>query len=110
MTKEEVRKLAISYMELSRDSIVYDMVPIRLVALQIGLLSPELQIFALECNDLALNLIQRNKAYLNRKMYGGKGHGWIGFRIYHRQMQHLLEVRVISGDFRGLVCEKPCMR
>lgn len=66
MTKEEVRKLAISQLELGHRDVVYDIgAGSGSIALQIGALSPELQVYALECNPNAIDLIQRNKRHLH---------------------------------------------
>lgn len=61
MTKEEVREISIAKMGLTRDAVVYDIGSgTGSVALEMAALSPEIQVYAIECNPDAVRLIQEN--------------------------------------------------
>lgn len=66
MTKENIRKLSICHLNLSGDSIVYDIgCGSGSVAIDIALLSPSIHVYAIECNENAIELTKRNIAKHN---------------------------------------------
>lgn len=63
MTKEEVRTVSISKMNLLRDSVVYDIGSgTGSVAVEIARLSEEIKVFAIEKKTEGIELIEKNKA------------------------------------------------
>ena len=65
MTKEEVRTISISKLHLKTDSVVYDIGSgTGSVALEMALLSPELKVYALECNPEGIELTKENASLL----------------------------------------------
>lgn len=66
ITKEEVRKLVISQLELAPDSIVYDIgAGTGSIAIQAAMMSPDITVYAVDCKESAVNLIQRNLSHFN---------------------------------------------
>lgn len=66
MTKEEVRIVSISKLELSEDSVMYDIGSgTGSVAIEAGLLSSAIKVFAIEVNPSAIKLIEENKKKFN---------------------------------------------
>lgn len=62
MTKEEVREVSISKLGLKKNSIVYDIGSgTGSVASEIARLDPDTEVYAIECNEDALALIEQNK-------------------------------------------------
>lgn len=61
MTKESVRRLSISKLELVEDAVVYDIGSgTGSIAIEAALLSPRIKVFAIECNEQAVSLIKQN--------------------------------------------------
>lgn len=61
MTKEEVRKLSICQMKLKENDIVYDIgCGSGSIAVQAGMLSSDIRVFAIECNPDAVELTKKN--------------------------------------------------
>ncbi|MCR5144107.1 MAG: precorrin-6A reductase [Lachnospiraceae bacterium] len=66
ITKEEVRKLVISQLELANDSIVYDIgAGTGSIAIQAAMMSPDITVYAVDCKESAVDLIQRNLSHFN---------------------------------------------
>ena len=62
MSKEEVREVSICKLGLKRDSVLYDIGSgTGSVAVECALLSNDLTVYAIECKDEALKLIEANK-------------------------------------------------
>lgn len=62
MTKEEVRHLSVCKLQLSADSVVYDIgCGTGSVAVEIACLSPDIRVYGIETKDEALDLIRQNK-------------------------------------------------
>ena len=62
MTKEEVREVSICKLRLNKDSIVYDIGSgTGSIAVEMAGLSDHIQVYAVERNDEAVNLIHKNK-------------------------------------------------
>lgn len=62
MTKEEVRIISISKLELTEDSILYDVGSgTGSIAVEAALLSPSLKVYAIETNPAAVELIKTNR-------------------------------------------------
>ena len=63
MTKEEVRHISICKLNLSENSVLYDVGSgTGSVAIEAALLSSSIKVFAIETNPLAVELIKKNKA------------------------------------------------
>jgi len=61
MTKENIRKLSICQMELTKDSVVYDIGSgTGSIAVETALLSPGIRVYAIECKEEAVKLIGCN--------------------------------------------------
>lgn len=61
MTKEEIRQLSICKLGLTKDSVMYDIGSgTGSMAIQAAMLSPDIRVYAVETNDLAVNLIENN--------------------------------------------------
>ncbi|MCI5568797.1 MAG: precorrin-6A reductase [Lachnospiraceae bacterium] len=64
MTKEEVREISISKLGLSKNAVVYDIGSgTGSVAVEMALRAPDSEIFAVECKDEAVGLINKNKEH-----------------------------------------------
>ncbi|MCQ2240064.1 precorrin-6Y C5,15-methyltransferase (decarboxylating) subunit CbiT [Treponema sp.] len=62
MTKEEVRIISISKLELTENSILYDIGSgTGSIAIESAQLSPSINVFAIEANPIAVDLIRQNK-------------------------------------------------
>ncbi len=62
MTKEEVREISICKLKLTREAIVYDIGSgTGSIAIEMGKLSPDMKVYAIETNPVAVNLIDNNK-------------------------------------------------
>lgn len=62
MTKEEVRIISISKLELTENSILYDIGSgTGSIAIESAQLSPSINVFAIEANPVAVDLIRQNK-------------------------------------------------
>lgn len=62
MTKEEVRVLSISKLQLEKDSVVYDIgAGTGSVSIEIALQDPGISVYSIETNSEAIALIERNK-------------------------------------------------
>lgn len=61
MTKEEIRQLSVCKLHLRKDSVVYDIGSgTGSVAVEIAKLSPDISVYALECDSTAVRLIGEN--------------------------------------------------
>lgn len=61
MTKEEVRAISISKLHLKSDSVIYDVgAGTGSVSIECALLSEQIQVYAIETNPTAVELIKRN--------------------------------------------------
>ena len=62
MTKEEVREISICKLHLTEDAVVYDVGSgTGSIAMEVAALSPWIKVYAMECQDEAIALIQKNK-------------------------------------------------
>ena len=62
MTKEEVREISICKLHLTEAAVVYDVGSgTGSIAMEVAALSPRIQVYAMECQDEAIALIQKNK-------------------------------------------------
>lgn len=62
MTKEEVREISICKLRLTEDAVAYDVGSgTGSLAMEMAALSPQIQVYAIECNPEAVELIQRNR-------------------------------------------------
>ena len=62
MTKEEVREISICKLRLTEDAVVYDVGSgTGSIAMEMAALSPRIQVYAIECNPEAVDLIRRNR-------------------------------------------------
>ncbi|MBQ9438668.1 MAG: precorrin-6Y C5,15-methyltransferase (decarboxylating) subunit CbiT, partial [Lachnospiraceae bacterium] len=62
MTKEEVREISICKLHLTERAVVYDVGSgTGSIAMEVAALSPWIQVYAIECQDEAIALIQANK-------------------------------------------------
>jgi len=69
MTKEEVRTISISKLALTEKAVVYDIGSgTGSVAMEIAALSPQIAVYAIECKQEAVSLIQKNKERLGASM------------------------------------------
>ena len=68
MTKEEVRIISISKLELTENSLFYDIGSgTGSIAIESATLSTSLKVFAIETNPVAVDLIRQNKEKFNKK-------------------------------------------
>ena len=64
MTKEEIRALSMRKLALTRDAVLYDIgAGTGSVSLEAAILSPEIQVYSIEKNLDALELLQKNKEH-----------------------------------------------
>ena len=62
MTKEEVREISICKLHLTEAAVVYDVGSgTGSIAMEVAALSPRIQVYAIECQDEAITLIQKNR-------------------------------------------------
>ena len=62
MTKEEIREISVCKLRLTERAVVYDVGSgTGSIAMEVAALSPWIQVYAIECQDEAIALIQKNK-------------------------------------------------
>ncbi len=68
MTKEEIRHISVDMLRLRKDSVVYDIGSgSGSVAVEMASLSPEIQVYAIECRKEAADLIEKNREHFSLK-------------------------------------------
>lgn len=65
MTKEEIRALSICKLGITDKSVIYDIGSgTGSIAMELALLSPDVQVYAIETNETAISLLERNRKKL----------------------------------------------